>query len=96
MISDTHPIVEYESWVALYKLLNVIHLLGVHWSDNSEWIMVGQIYKQVIEETRRLISLAHYLVVTIDDVTAIDNSTYLFVHAYIVQDWLRVPLLVSL
>jgi len=50
----------------------------------------------VIEETKRLIQSAKYMAVTVDEVTAVDNSSFLTVHAYIVQDWMRIPLLISL
>lgn len=96
LLSDGRPMVEYESRAALYKLLNVPDMPGAHWCDNSGWLMAGYMYKQVIEEMRRLIGAARYLAVTVDEVTAVDNSSYLSVHAYIVQDWVRVPLLVSL
>jgi hypothetical protein len=58
--------------------------------------MATYMYKQVLEETKRLIGEARYIVVTVDEVIAVDNSSFLSVHVYIVQDWVRIPLFVSL
>jgi hypothetical protein len=45
---------------------------------------------------KRLIGVAHYFAVTVDEVTTVDNGSYLSVHVYVVQDWVRIPFLVSL
>lgn len=53
-------------------------------------------YQQVVSETKRLIQGARYIACLVDEVTAVDNSSWLSVHLYVVQEWVRVPLLVSL
>lgn len=58
--------------------------------------MDAYMYKQIVEEHKHLISLARFIVVTVDEVTAVDNSSHLFVHIYVVQNWIRVPLLICL
>jgi len=58
--------------------------------------MVGYMYKQVVEKTRKLIQGALYVAVTVDEVIVVANNSYLSVHAYVVQDWIRISLLVSL
>jgi len=96
LLSDGRPMMEFESRQSLYKLLQVPDLPAAHWCDNSGWVMATYMYKQVMEETKRLISAARFVAVTVDEVTAVDNSSWLSVHAYIVQDWIRIPLLISL
>lgn len=41
VLSEGRPMVEYESLLPLYKLLNVPDLPVAHWSDNSGWTMAG-------------------------------------------------------
>jgi len=53
-------------------------------------------YKVVLEEIKKLVQKARFLAVTVDEVTAVDIVLYLSVHYYVVQDWVRIPLLVSL
>lgn len=40
--------------------------------------------------------MTRFLAITVDEVTVVDNTSVLFVHIYIVQNWVHVPLLVSL
>lgn len=96
LLSDGHPMLEFESRVALYKLLSVPNILSQHWCDTSKWIMASYMYQQVVEGIRRLIESLRYVVVTVDKVTAMDKSSFLYVHAYIMQDWVRILLLISL
>jgi len=58
--------------------------------------MATYMYKLVMDKTKRLIGAARFLTVTVDEVTAVDNSNFLSVHAYIVWDWIRIPLLIAL
>jgi len=58
--------------------------------------MAKYMYQQVVFEMRRLIQVAHFIAVTIDEITTVDNSSWLSIHVYIVQEWVRVLLLVSL
>lgn len=46
--------------------------------------MAGYIYAQVVQEMWRFINAARYLAVIVDEVTAVDNTSVLFVHVYIV------------
>jgi len=95
LLFDGHPMLEFESRASLYKLLNVPNLPATHWTDSSGWSMASYMYKQVFEETQRLIESARYLALTVDEVTAVDYSSSLSIYCYVVLDWVRVPLLVS-
>jgi len=53
-------------------------------------------YKVVLEEIKKLVQKARFLVVTVDEVTAVDTGSYLSVYYYVVENWVRIPLLVSL
>jgi len=96
LVSEGRPIVEYKSRLSLYKLLNVLDFLSTHWCDNSGWVMAFYMYKQVTNEMRRLIVATRYIAISVDEVTTVDNNSYLSVHIYIVQDWVWVLLLVLL
>jgi len=87
---------EFKFRVALYKFLCVPNLLAAHWCDSSGWIMANYLYKQIWEETKTLIQSVGYIAVTVDEVTTVDNNNFLSIRAYIVQNWVRIPLLISL
>jgi len=46
--------------------------------------MATHMYKQVMEENQSLINVARFLAITVDEVMAVDNCSFLFVHAYVV------------
>jgi len=96
VLENGRPMVEFESRRSLYKLLAVPDLPSAHWCDNSGWVMASFMYKIVVQEIHRLIEKANFLAVTVDEVTALDNASYLSVHCYVVCDWVRIPLLVAL
>ena len=79
--------VEYESCIHLYKLLNVPDLPVAYWCNNSGWTMAAYMYKQVCSEMKRLIGAARYFAVIVDEVTSVDNGNFLSLHVYVVQDW---------
>jgi len=58
--------------------------------------MAGYINKKVVQEMQRWISVAQYIAIIMDEVTNVDNKSFLFVHVYIVKHWMRVLLLVAL
>ena len=87
---------EYEAHQGLYKLLGVPDLPGAHWCDSSAWIMASFMHKLVVEEIHKLVESANFLAVTVNEATSVDNASYLSVHCYVVRDWVRMPLLVSL
>jgi len=59
-------------------------------------IMASYMYRIVVQESQKFAKKANFVVVTIDEVTIVNNESYLFVHCYVGCNWVRVPLLVVL
>jgi hypothetical protein len=96
ILADGRPMLEYESRAALYEFLNVPNFPRMHWSDNSGWIMADFMYAEVRTAISRVLVGANYVALTCDEVTTIDNGSWISIHAYVVQNWSRVPYLISL
>lgn len=77
LLNEGRPMIEYESRIHLYRLLNVPDLPVAHWCDNSGWTMAAYMYKQVCSEMKKLIDAARYFAVTVDEVTSGDNGNFL-------------------
>lgn len=75
---------EYESRVALYRVLAIPDLPLAHWCDSLGWTLASYMYREVVEEAERLNSAARYIAVTIDEATSVDNNSFFSVHTYIV------------
>jgi hypothetical protein len=50
----------------------------------------------VLEVTKFAIEIAQYLSLTCDEVSTINNQSWLLIHVYVVQNWLRIPIFFSL
>jgi len=96
ILSAGRPMLEYEERQALYTFLNVPNLPRMHWSDSSAWQMAESMYCQVKEVIKRKISTAHFVAITCDEVTSVDNGSWICIHVYVVKNFIRSPLLVSL
>jgi hypothetical protein len=53
-------------------------------------------YAQVTKVILTIISIANYVVFTCDEMNTMDNGGWVLIHAYVMQNWVRVPMLFSL
>ncbi len=53
-------------------------------------------HQVVMKVTRVVIQVAHYIALNYDEVSTIDNQSWLFVYYYIVENWVRIPILICL
>jgi len=49
-----------------------------------------------MEATKATMGAIRYVVLSYDEVFIVDNQSWLFVHCYVVQNWVRILILVSL
>lgn len=96
MLSDGRPMVEFEERFKLYKFLEVPHLPLMHWSYSSAWMMATHMYDFVKQKMRDLINAASYIAVTCDESTGVDNTSWMAFYVYVMQNWSRKPLLITL
>ncbi len=50
----------------------------------------------VMKAIRVVVQVAHYIALSCDEVSIIDNQSWLFFHYYVVQNLVRIPILISL
>jgi hypothetical protein len=48
--------------------------------------MVECIHKQIIKKVNEVITSSKYLALSCDEVTMIDNQSWISIHSYVVQD----------
>jgi hypothetical protein len=53
-------------------------------------------HKQVIKKVKEVITSSKYLALSCDEVTTIDNQSWISIHSYIGQDWCRILVFISL
>jgi len=95
MLQHGRPMLEYESMRELFTFLKMPHLSKKHWGDNSGWLMAEYLHAQVMQKAREVIHGGKFLSISVDEVTTVDNQAWISIHAYVVQDFYRTPILVS-
>jgi hypothetical protein len=67
-----------------------------HWTEGSGWEMTESLFNIVQARTKKVVSTALYFSITCDEVTTLDNQSWISIHVYTIQDWVKVPMLLYL
>jgi hypothetical protein len=87
---------EVEALKSFFSFLNVPLLLKHHFSDSTKWVMAKCMHKQVPKKNLKVIASSKYLALSCDEVTMIENQSWISIHSYVVQDWCYIPILIIL
>jgi hypothetical protein len=58
--------------------------------------MVEFMHQVVMSATRTTIQATHYVVLSYDEVSTVDNQSWLSIHCYVAWNWVKIPILISL
>jgi hypothetical protein len=72
---------EFEALKSLFSFLNVPMLSKHIWNDSAKWVMVECMHKQVIKRVKEIIASSKYLALSCDEVTTIDNQSWISIHS---------------
>ncbi len=53
-------------------------------------------HQMVMKATKAAVQITHYVAFNCDEVFTIDNQSWLSIHCYVVENWVRIPILISL
>jgi hypothetical protein len=96
ILSAGRPMQEYRSREELYQFLNVPECPSMHWCHGSGWLMAEHIYDFVKTKQRSMVEAAAFISLSVDETTAVDNSSVIVIHCYVMSNWGRQPLIVAL
>jgi hypothetical protein len=74
----------------------VLNKLFKHWSNYVRWEIVEVFHYVVLITTKEVIMASSFLKISIDEVTTIDNQSWILVHFYVVVGWKQMPILLTL
>jgi len=83
----------YESLRDLSQLLKVKFVFQKHWIDWFGWGMAEVMHKVLLEAINVTFIAASFIMVNVDEVTAINNTQWLLIHLHMVEQWRRIPIL---
>jgi hypothetical protein len=96
LLSVGWPMSQYESLEDLFSFLDVPNLSHMHWIDSFGWIMAEFMFDVVKAEIKAEVSIAPYVALKCDETTTVDNGSWMSIHAYTCQNWVRVPFFIGL
>jgi hypothetical protein len=96
LLSSGRPIVDYETNRSMLQFLGVPKLAKRHWNDVAGWILAECMFRQVEAKSLEMVKSARFISISCNEVTSIDNGSWISIHAYVVQNWSRIPILITL
>jgi hypothetical protein len=90
------PISNFENMHGLLSFWKVENNLKNHWTYTSGWGMVGCMNNVVLATTKMAIQTIKFINVSCNEVTSIDNQSWIFIHVFVVKDFKRTPIFVNL
>ncbi len=81
--------IDYASSNMLFVNLRNPSNHAMHWFNTISWIFVEFMYSQLQSATIITIQFAQFITCSSDEVTIVDNNSWIYVHAYVVDCWTR-------
>jgi hypothetical protein len=79
--------INFEDLKDLFTILKVKHNPKKNWSDSSWWGIVEFMNDLLLEYIRKAFNVASFLFVNANEVIVVDNTSWIFIHLYVVQVW---------
>jgi hypothetical protein len=73
----------------LLQFLDVKDFPKNHWSNSIGWEMASYMHELVVKKTRDLVQVARFISFSYDEITTLDQQSWVAIHAYVVENWLR-------
>jgi len=89
MVSKAKPMIDYENMSKLLQFLDVKDFPKTHWSNSIGWEMANYMHELVVKKTRDLVQVAKFISFSYDEVTTLDQQSWVSIHAYVVENWLH-------
>jgi len=87
---------EYEVQKDLFVFFIFEESPKMHWTNNYGRVIAQHMHGIILEATQFAIGATQYSSLICDEVSTIDNQSRLLVHVYVVQNWLKLQILLSL
>ena len=96
MLLIGRPTTDYPSYRDVLSFLECPLIPFKHWSVSTRWGIVECLHAVVQNRVKFALQECQFFSLTCDEVTTVDCQTWISVHVYVVKDYVRVPLLLTL
>jgi hypothetical protein len=81
----------FEGLKDLFTMLKVKHIPKKPWIDFTRWGRVESMNELLMKSIQNVV-VTNFIFGNADEVIAIDNTSWISLHLYIVQGWKQIPL----
>jgi hypothetical protein len=85
----------FEHMKGLFDFLEVGHTRRKHWAYSISWGMDATMHNVILKHTMLLVQHAKFISINCDEVTTLDNQSWISIDVYIFENWHRVPILLN-
>jgi hypothetical protein len=69
----------------MFTVLKVKHTPKKHWIDSLSWDIAKSMNDLLLQSIYNVVNVANFLFVNVDEVTTINNASWVSLHIYVVQ-----------
>jgi hypothetical protein len=88
--------IDYENRNKLLQFLDIKNNPIMHWSNNIGWEMATYMHEVVVNKTQNLVQSVQFISFSCDEITTCDQQLWVSIHAYVVDGWQKILLLLLL
>lgn len=89
ILSKSHPMTDYLDHMKFLSFHQVLNFPYSHWSVTSGWGWEGYLAQAEKDDFKEKIANARFLALSLDEVTTKDNTSWIFMSIYMVNDHIR-------
>ncbi len=96
LLKNGTPMIDFESLKESFEFLKFVNAPKKHWIDSSEWGMARAMHNVVLKQMKMVLQQNKFISISCDEITTLDNQSWILMHAYVVEKWRRQPILLNL
>jgi hypothetical protein len=77
----------FEGLIDLFTMLKIKHILKKHSTNSIVWGMIESMNELLLESTQNVVVGTNFIHVNVNEVIAIDNTSWISLHLYVLQGW---------
>jgi hypothetical protein len=95
LLKNGKPMIDFESLKELFEFLKFVNAPQKHWIDSSEWGMARALHSVVLKQMKMVLQQKFFISINCDEITTLDNQSWISMHVYLVENWRRQPILLN-
>jgi hypothetical protein len=78
---------DFEGLKDLFTMFKIKHILKKHLTNFARWGMIESMNDLLLESTQNVVVVTNFIHVNVNEIIAIDNTSWISLHLYVFQGW---------